>query len=257
MFGHLFTTFLTQPIYNGFIYLVGVMPQGDVGLAIIAVTLLIRIIFYPAFTSSIRTQMGMQAVQGELDAINKKYKDDKDERAKQTMQLFRDNNVKPLSGFLALLVQIPVFIALYFAFFKQGLPAVATNLLYPFVHAPAYVSTTFLGFVDLLLPHNIALAVLVGVSQYLVTYYSLGRVAGGAKTPLAPEKAAAQKMQQRMMLYVLPALMATITYSLVAAVGLYFLATNAFSLLQEWIIRRQPRAKAGQPVVMPGQMQKK
>ncbi len=238
MFGHLFTTFLTQPIYNGFIYLIGVMPQGDVGLAIIAMTLVIRIIFYPAFTSSIRTQMGMQAVQGELDAINKKYKDDKDERAKQTMQLFRDNNVKPLSGFLALLVQIPVFIALYFAFFKQGLPDIATTLLYPFVAVPTAVSTTFFGFIDLLAPHNIFLAVLVGGSQYVVTHLSLGRVAGGAKNTLAPEKAAAQKMQKRIMLYFLPALMATLSYSLPAAVGLYFVATNAFSVGQEWFIRR-------------------
>ncbi|MDO8518455.1 MAG: membrane protein insertase YidC, partial [bacterium] len=129
----MFTTFLTQPIYNGFVFLIGVMPQGDVGLAIIALTLVIRIIFYPAFTSSIRTQMGMQQVQGQLDEVNKKYKNDKDARARATMQLFKDNNVKPFSGFLALLVQIPVFIALYFAFFNQGLPTIATELLYSFV----------------------------------------------------------------------------------------------------------------------------
>lgn len=242
MFGHVFTTFLTQPIYNGFVFLIGIMPGGDVGLAIIAVTFLIRVIFYPAFTSSIRTQMGMQQVQGELDEINKRYKDDKDARAKATMQLFKDNNVKPFSGFLALLVQIPVFIALYFAFFKQGLPAVATDLLYPFVHAPAAVSTTFLGFVNLLSPHNIILSALVGGLQYLVTYYSLGRTNKPAH-PAAPHKAAAARMQQHMMLYFLPALMAVISYSLVAAVGLYFAATNVFSLFQEWLIRRGMQKK--------------
>ena len=242
MFGNLFTTFLTQPIYNGFVFLIGVMPQGDVGLAIIALTLVIRIIFYPAFTSSIRTQMGMQQVQGQLDEVNKKYKDDKDARARATMKLFKDNNVKPFSGFLALLVQIPVFIALYFAFFNQGLPKIATELLYSFVLIPPAVSTTFLGFVDLLAPHNIILAVLVGGSQYLVTHFSLGRFVG-AKNSLTPEKASAQKIQRYMMLYFLPALMAVISYSLVAAVGLYFAATNAFSLLQEGIIYRQMQKK--------------
>ncbi len=238
----MFTTLLIQPIYNGFIFLIGVMPGGDAGLAIIAVTFLIRIFFNDAATTEIYTQMGMQQVQGELDEINKKYRDDKDERAKATMQLFKDNNVKPLSGFLALLVQIPVFIALYFAFFKEGLPKIATDLLYPFVHTPTAVNTTFLGFVDLLSPHNIALAVLVGALQYLVTRYSLGRTNSAAKHA-APEKAAATRMQQNMMLYFLPALMAVISYSLIAAVGLYFATTNTFSLAQEWFIRRQMQKK--------------
>jgi membrane protein insertase Oxa1/YidC/SpoIIIJ len=58
------------------------MPGGDVGLAIITLTILVRAVFYPAFAASIRTQMGMQAAQAELDEINKKYKDNAEERAR-------------------------------------------------------------------------------------------------------------------------------------------------------------------------------
>lgn len=72
----MFETLLIQPIYNVFVYLIGIMPGGDVGFAIILLTLLMRILFYPAFTASIRTQMGMQAIQGDVDEINTKYKDD-------------------------------------------------------------------------------------------------------------------------------------------------------------------------------------
>jgi YidC/Oxa1 family membrane protein insertase len=234
----MFETYLIQPIYNLFIYLVGIMPGGDVGFAIIAVTLIMRIVFYPAFTASIRTQMGMQAIQGDLEEINKKYKDVPEERAKRTMALFKEHKVRPLSGFLALVVQIPVFIALYFAFFREGLPNIATNLLYSFVPSPDVISVTFLGFLDLQAQHNIALTLIVGLLQYAVVRISLGRMVTPTK-PLSPEKAAAQKMQQRLMLYFLPALMTVVTYTLPAAVGLYFATTNVLSLGQEWIIRKQ------------------
>ena len=105
----MFETFLVQPIYNGFIYLIGIMPQGDVGLAIIALTILIRAVFYPAFTAQIRTQIGMQAIQGPLDEINKKYKDNSQVRTERTMALFRENKVRPFSSFLVLFIQLPVF----------------------------------------------------------------------------------------------------------------------------------------------------
>ena len=65
----MFRTYLIEPLYNMFIYLIGIMPGGDVGLAIIALTLMVRILFYPAFAASIRTQMGMQAIQSDVDEI--------------------------------------------------------------------------------------------------------------------------------------------------------------------------------------------
>ena len=241
----MFQTILIQPIYNVFVFLIGVMPGGNVGLAIIALTLLIRAIFYPAFTASIRTQMGMQEVQGELDEINKLYagKEKAEERAKKTMELYKEHKVRPFAGFLALLVQIPVFIALYYAFFRQGLPNIATHLLYPAVAVPAVVQVNFFGLMNLLSPHNIILAALVALLQYGVAYLSLGRMKNTTAS-IAPDKQAAQKLQQQMMLYFLPALMGVVAYSLPAAVGLYFSTTNVVSLVQEWLIRRQQAPKA-------------
>jgi len=238
----MFETILIQPIYNVFIFLIGIMPGGNVGLAIVALTLLIRALFYPAFAASIRTQMGMQAIQGELDDINKQYKDNPEERAKKTMALYTEHKVRPFSGFLALFVQIPVFIALYFAFFHEGLPNIATHLLYSFVHAPNVVDVHFFGLVNLLSPHNIALAILVAALQYGVARLSLGRMSQSSPS-VQPEKQAAQKLQQQMMLYFLPGLMGVVSYSLPAAVGLYFSTTNIASLGQEWIIRGQNNSK--------------
>lgn len=235
----MFETFLIKPLYNGFIYLIGVMPGGDVGFAIIVMTIIIRAVFYPAFTASIRTQMGMQAVQGEIDEINTKYKDNPDEKAKRTMQLFKDKKIRPFAGFLAILVQIPIFIALYYAFFRENLPHIATNLLYPFVSSPGAINLEFLGFLNLLSAHNIFLAVIVGGLQYLVVYVSFLRIKAGPQSALTPQKKQSQAMQQNMMLYFMPALFTVITYSLPAAAGLYFGVGNLISLGQELLIRHQ------------------
>jgi YidC/Oxa1 family membrane protein insertase len=234
----MFETLLIKPLYNGFIFLVGVVPGGDVGLAIILMTLIIRAIFYPAFAASIRTQMGMQAAQGELDEINKKYKDDSEARARLTMALYKEKNIRPFASFLAILIQLPVLLALYFAFFREGLPHIAANLLYPFVHEPAMVSVSFFGLINLLDAHNIFLAAIVGGLQYGVAYLATART-NSAGIPIPKERQMAHAMQRNMMLYFLPVLMAVVSYTLPAVVGLYFAAGNAVSLAQEWLIKRQ------------------
>jgi YidC/Oxa1 family membrane protein insertase len=234
----MFETLLIKPLYNGFIFLVGIAPGGDVGLAIIILTLLMRAVFYPAFTASIRTQMGMQAAQGDIDEINRVYKDDKEERAKKTLELYKRKNIRPFASLLVLIIQLPVFIALYFAFFREGLPNVAQHLLYSFVPVPDVISTNFLGILDLLKSHNIILALIVGALQYLFAYLTMARTKKSTDS-MTREQQAAHKMQQGMMLYMFPVMMAVFAYSLPGAVGLYFAATNVISIGQEWLIRKR------------------
>jgi YidC/Oxa1 family membrane protein insertase len=232
----MFQTIFVEPLYNIFIFLIGIMPGGDVGLAILALTLLVRLIFYPAFTAQIKTQMGMQAAQPELDEINKKYKDNAQERAKRTMEVFRKYNIRPFSSILAILIQIPILFALYIAFLREGLPNIDTNLLYSFVDVPEKVNTVFLGILDLLEPRVIVLAVIVGGLQYLAAYFTMARIPSPTNT--SPDKAAMHQMQRRMMLYFLPAVMVVASYTLPSAAGLYFAAGSVVSLLQEWVVRR-------------------
>lgn len=232
----MFETFLVKPIYNAFVALLGVMPQGDTGLAIIALTFIMRVILYPVFTASIRTQIGMSAMQPELEEVKEKFKNDRERQAREQMALFKKYKVNPLAGFAALFIQLAVIIALYFALFHEGFPQIDQSLLYTFVSMPAAVSTGFFGLIDLLAPHHILLALLVGLTQYFAIWLTLGRT----HTPkgLSPEKAAVHRMQQQMMLYLMPAVMAVTSYFFVAAVGLYFVAGNIFTLGQEWLVRR-------------------
>ena len=234
----MFTTFFIQPIYNMFVFLIGIMPGGDVGLAIVALTLLMRAVLYPVFSSSIRTQMGMQAMQAELDETTKKFKDKPEALVQARMELLKKYNVNPLSGIITLVIQLVLLISLYYAMFREGFPKIAESLLYPAVHVPAAVNTHFLGVLDLLTPHHVVLAVLVGATQYLAIRLTLRRT-NAAQSSLSPEKATAARMQSNMMLYVMPLMLTLFGYFFPGAVGLYFVTGNIFSLWQEILIRRE------------------
>lgn len=232
----MFETLLIQPLYNGFIALVLVMPGGDMGLAIIALTLIMRVVLYPVFTASLRTQMGLQAAQGELEAVNEKYKKNPEERMRKTRELFAKHNIRPLMGFAAIFVQFAVFIALYFALFREGFPEVDTTLLYAFVNTPATISTNFFGLIDLLQSRNAILALVVALTQYVTVRFTITRTA--AASNLSPERAQAQRMQQSMLLYAMPVLMGVVSFFFLSAFGLYLAVGNLISLGQEWLIRK-------------------
>jgi YidC/Oxa1 family membrane protein insertase len=233
----MFQTYLVQPIYNVFMFLIAHVPHGDAGLAIIAMTLLMRAILYPVFTASIRTQMGMQAMQGELDVVSERFKNDKEALARERIALLKKYKVNPFAGVVALVLQLVLIIALYYAMFREGFPVVDQALLYPFVTAPTVISTNFFGFLNLLTPHHIVLAALVGASQYLAIRLTLMRTP--APQGASQDKVAAHQMQQQMMRYFMPALMAVFSYFFGGAVGLYFLTSNSVSLVQEILVRRQ------------------
>lgn len=233
----MFETLLVRPIYNLYVAIVGVVPHGDAALAIVVLTLLMRLVLYPVFTASIRTQMGMAAMQPELDSLKEKHKDDKDALARAQMELFKKYDVNPLAGFGALFIQLAVIIALYYAIFREGFPAISTHLLYSFTPVPGAISTNFFGLLDLLTPHHVLLAILVGVTQYLTIRLTLKRTPN--THPKGSDKEAVQRMQQQMMLYLMPLVMTVTSYFFAAAVGIYFAASNIFSLGQEWLIRRQ------------------
>lgn len=238
--GSFFTTVLIEPIYNAFIALIAYVPGHDAGLAIIALTILIRIIFLPAFSQALKTQHGMRRVEPELEAIKEKYKDDKQEQARQSMALFRKHGIKPFATFFSLLIQLPIFIALYAVFLREGFPELAHHLLYAGTPVPEFVQVLFLGFLDLTAAKNILLAVVVAGVQLVQSRLSLGALK--PTEGMKPEKAQMLSIQ-RQMLYMIPIVMGVVSYTAPAAAGLYLLTNAIISLLQELLVRRQIEAK--------------
>src|SRR4051794_11988040 len=110
----IFVHLIYQPIFNALIILYNV--AGDMGLAIILLTLIIRFLLLPLANKSFRSQRRLQALQPELQKLQEKHKDDKETLAKETMAFYRKEGVSPASSCLPLLVQLPIIIALFYVF---------------------------------------------------------------------------------------------------------------------------------------------
>src|SRR3989344_6474231 len=150
------------PLYNGLIFLMGVLPNA--GVAVILLTLLVKIALFPLSQKASRLHFLMKKYEGEINEIKAKHGKDKQAQGKAILDFYREKKLNPFAGFLSVLIQIPLVISLYYIFYGGGLPQVDSALLYSFVHIPE-VNMHFLG-VDIG-GKNMLLAILAGVTQYL------------------------------------------------------------------------------------------
>ena len=100
---------LLELIHNG-ITSVGISTNFAWGLAIIALTLLVRLAMHPLTAKQMKSMQKMQKLQPQLQVLQEKYADDKDKLNQETMALYKENNVNPASGCLPLIIQLPIFI---------------------------------------------------------------------------------------------------------------------------------------------------
>ena len=95
MISTVFHAIIYDPLYNGLVFLVGVVPLYDMGLAVIALTIIVRIILFPLSRRAVQTQMAMKAIAPDVEEIKKKYKDNPQEQGKAIFALYRERNVRP------------------------------------------------------------------------------------------------------------------------------------------------------------------
>ena len=177
MFGFLVTIFdiiLYNPLFNFLVVLYEYLPGKDFGVAIILLTIIIRLIIYPLSVKALVSQTALQKLQPKLQEIQKQFKDDKEKQAKETMELYRREKVNPFSGLLLAFVQLPILIALYRVFWN-GLKPEALNSLYSFVTNPVHINAISIGIVDLSKP-NLFFAVIAGIVQFFQTKMLLPKV---------------------------------------------------------------------------------
>ncbi len=240
-----FHTAIYQPIYNALAFIIGVVPGGDVGIAIVIITLLVRLVLFPLSLSAIKTQISMRAIDPELKTLREKLKDNKEELARQTMALFKENNINPFASFLLILVQLPIIIGLYLVLQHESkIVAFDPSVLYSFVHAPEQASLLFLGFVDLT-GKSIVLAGIVAITQFIYARLMTPPTAGSSsksKQPPSFQDDLAKSMNLQMR-YVFPLVIGVVAYAASSAIALYFLIGNLFSIGQELAIRRMHHGK--------------
>ena len=238
LLGNLFNLILYQPLFNALIFLYEYLPGRDFGIAVIVLTVLIKVLFYPLGTKAIKSQKALQELQPKIKEIQEKYKKDRQAQAKATMELYRESKISPFSGFLPILIQLPILIALYQVFWK-GLRPEGLSHLYSFLPNPGQIDPTFFGIINLAGP-SIILAFLAGIFQFFQTKMTMPRQksVSSSKNP-GPDFS---QMMQKQMLYFFPIFTVFILWKLPSAIALYWIVTSVFTIIQQYFItRRQTR----------------
>jgi YidC/Oxa1 family membrane protein insertase len=244
----MFTTFWNavffQPILNLLVWLYVTVPGRDIGIAIILLTVVIKLILYPLTQLQIKQQRAMQELQPKIEEIRQRLKDDKEKQAAELMELYKRDKVNPAASCLPLLIQLPVFIALFSAL-KTGLASHGLNMLYPFVPNPQTINTMFLGIFDLTKP-NYVLAILAGLIQFWQTKQILKPPAATVASP-PPEVAGSEgakdesmtAIMNKQMTYMMPIMTVVIGFSLPGGLTLYWLTMSLLTVGQQWLILRR------------------
>jgi len=240
----LFNTLIYQPILNLLIWLYNVIPGSDIGLAIIALTIIAKVVLYPFTAAQIKQQRALQEVQPKIDEIRKRLKDDKEAQAKELMELYKKEKVNPASSCLPLLIQMPIFIGLFRAL-NDGLTSHSLNLLYPFVANPGTVNNMMFGLVDLSKP-NVVLAVLAAGVQFIQSRQIMKKPSPASPPP--PEVAGSEgakdesmaAIMNKQMLYIMPLVTVFIGISLPGGLTLYWLVMSILTVIQQAIFLKQP-----------------
>lgn len=179
------------------------------GVAVIVLTLVIKLLMNPLTVKSMKQMKEMQKLQPKLAALKEKYKDDRQRMNAETMALFRSHNVNPVGGCLPMLMQMPIYIALYKVLYN------AIELR----HAP------FVGFYrDLSGPDPyFVLPILLGISMVL-------------QQKLTPSASADPTQKQMMM--IMPVMFTAFMLFLPVGLVLYIFVNTAFSVLQQWMYQK-------------------
>lgn len=227
---NIFVTIFYQPILNLLIWIYNIIPGHDIGLAIIGLTLLVKLVLYPLSKKSLEGQKSLQNLQPKLDEIKKKYADNKEAMSKAMMELYRQEKVNPLSSCLPLLIQLPFFWAI-FRVFRDELSGKATTLLYSFILHPGALNPVAFGFVDFSKP-NIILAILAGVSQF-VQAKMMPMKQSPISTPGAKDENMMASMNKQM-LYFMPVFTIFICLSLPSGLAFYWFVSTLLTIAQQW-----------------------
>ena len=190
---------------------------GNYGIAIIIVTVLMRIIIFPLTLKQEKSMKKMRELQPELEKIKEKYKDNPQEYQQKTAELYRESGVNPLGGCLPLLIQMPVFVALYWAFSGNAIPADAKFLWFTLKQPDRLFMIGNFAF-NLLPILNVGVTY---IQQKIMTNTTSGQESN---------------QQMKTMLYMMPLMMLFIFYKMPSGVTLYYLVSGALSLVQQYFI---------------------
>jgi len=283
---NIFELIVVQPIFNLLILLYSIIPGADFGIALIIFTILIRFALWPLVKRQLHQVIAMRKIQPELSAIKKKSKGNKQLEASQMMELYKKHGVNPFRSIGILLIQLPIFIALYqviqiftlsrdqvgrFTYdFLEGIAPIKS-----LIENPASFNEKLFGVVDLT-AHAIGgptggfniflifLAIIAAITQYIMSKQTAPADTGKRLRDIMSEAAEGKQADQsemnavvmNKMLKFLPFIMLLIMLNLPGALALYYVVSNIVAVIQQHILLKKDveemQAMAEEPVKQTG-----
>lgn len=265
---NIFELVVVQPIFNLLIGLYSFIPGRDFGVAIILFTIIVRFMIYPLTRSMLHQSRAMQKLQPELVKIKKNANGNRQLEAAQMMDLYKKHNVNPFRSIGILLIQLPIFIALYqviqiftlhrdqiakFTYdFLETIPAIQS-----LIQNPASFNEKLLNVVDLVRPaiHSgkvdiflIALAVVAGITQYIMSKQTMPQnsqtkrlrdIMNEAADGKEADQAEINAIVMGKMTKILPFMMVLIMISVPGALALYYAVSNIVAVAQQHYLLKQ------------------
>jgi YidC/Oxa1 family membrane protein insertase len=232
----MFNTLLVYPIFNLLAILYAFVH--DFGLAIILLTIIIRGALWPLVNKQLHSQRALQELQPELKRIKTQAAGDRTLEGQLTMELYKEREINPFASFLPLLIQLPIFFALFIVLRDIVKAGEIAKIAYPFVaqlgpiadiiHHKAAFHPTLLGVVDLTKP-AIGLAAIAAVFQFIQT------------KQITPKHTPGDSQAQMMsaMIYIFPGLTFFIGLSLPSALPLYWATASLIAILQQYLVLKR------------------
>ncbi len=265
---NIFETLVVQPIFNLLIGLYSIIPGGDFGVSLIIFTILVRFALFPLVKKQLHQTQAMKKLQPELVKIKKATKGNKQLEGMQMLELYKKHGVSPFRSIGILLVQLPIFIALYsviqiftlhrndvakFAYdFMEGIGPVKQLIEHPdqfnekLLGVVDLTKTAFAnGHVDIIL---VLLAVIAAATQYIMSKQTMPQSENKktfreVMTQAADGKTADQSEMNALvmgkMMKVLPFFMFFIMISVPGALALYYAVSNIVAVIQQSILLKK------------------
>ncbi len=254
-FRELISSVVYRPIYNLFVALLTWIPGHSLGWAIIVITVIIRLVLLVPQQHMLESQKKLQKIQPKIKAIQKEFKGDQAVLGQKMMELYKKEWVNPMGSCLPLLIQMPILIGLYWVISGITDPSNFYHLYAVFQNfIPSSIVTQFLG-LNLSQVGGITAIIfglILGFIQWVQAYMSTQYIAKWkhkkettevALEPTPVEAFLDPELMQKMMLYVLPVMLAVSSYFFPLGVGLYWFIGTLFVIAQQWYVNNKQDTK--------------
>lgn len=264
---NIFELFIVQPIFNLLLFIYSIVPFADFGIAVIIFTIIVRFALWPLVTKQLHQMKAMRKLQPELAKIKKANKGNKQAESLAMLDLYKKHEVKPFRSILILLIQLPIFIALFrviqiFTTHRDEIGQFTYGFMNNFEPVRKLLEQQdsfnhfFLGFMDLTQPAFspngidfalIILALVAAYTQYIISKQTsptsstkrLRDVLAEAGNGKEPDQSELNAVMMGKMVKILPIMMFFIMLGLPGAIGLYYVTSNVFAAIQQHFLLKR------------------